>query len=203
MFLLFPLPVTALHICAIKQTNANKTMKKILLAMCMIGFASAANAQATSTATQQVNLNLANAIAITFVSSGNNTGPDVNLNFNTVNDYANGVISSEQQMMVQSNKNFNVSIQSNSQNFTYSGTTTPAPVVQISGVLQFMVTTNNTGGSLSYSGYTGVPSGMATIINWGSPGGNKTFGVKYKATPGFSLPGGTYTANIIYTATQP
>lgn len=179
-------------------------MKKILVIAATIFAGFAAKAQAPSAAaTQTVNLNLANAISITFVSNNSATGADVNLAFNTVNDYANGVMSSEQQMRVQSNKNFNVSIKTNTQNFSYLGTTTPAPAIAIQGVLQFMVTSNNTGGSLSYNSYQGIPSGTATIINWGSPGGNKTFGVTYKAIPGFALPAGTYTAQVIYTATQP
>ncbi|MBN9484306.1 MAG: hypothetical protein BGO70_12480 [Bacteroidetes bacterium 43-93] len=176
-------------------------MKKLIAIAAIITSAFTAQAQVSSTATQTVNLNLADAISISFVGSGT-TGPTVDLNFNTVNDYANGVISSEQQMVVKSNKHFNVSIQTNGQNFTYSGSTSPAPSVQISNVLQFMVTTNNTGGSLSYNNYAAIPSGQCTIINWASAGGNQTFGVKYKAIPGFSLPGGTYTANVVYTATQ-
>ena len=94
-------------------------------------------------------------------------------------------------------------IKSDALNFTYSGTTTPAPQARISDILSMMVTENNTGGSLSYQNYASIPNGNATIINWGTPGGNRTFKVKYKATPGFALPAGTYTANIIYTAVQP
>jgi hypothetical protein len=178
-------------------------MKKILAIAFILTSAYMAKAQnASSSATQTVKLNLANAISITFVDGGR-TGGTVDLNFNTVNDFANGVISGEQQMLVQSNKNFNVSMMTNTQNFTYTGSASPAPVVAIANVLQMMVVNNNTGGSLSYNNYASIPSGSATIINWGSPGGNRTFAVKYKATPGFSLPGGTYTANVVYTATQP
>ncbi len=179
-------------------------MKKIILfSLALLGLAQIADAQATSSANQNVALSLSNAIAITFVSSGTSTGGTVSIPFNTVSDYTNGVTSSTEQLKVQSNKNFNVSIQSSSTNFSYSGSTTPAPIMQIASVLQFLVSANNTGGSLSYTSYASVPSGMGTIINWGSPGGNQTFSVTYKANPGFSFPAGTYTANIIYTATQP
>ncbi len=178
-------------------------MKKLLIIAAVIVSAVQANAQTTATASQTVNLNLSNVIDLKFVSNNSSTGPVVNMNFNSISDYTNGIISADQQMVVQSNKNFNISVQSTSQNFTYTGSVSPAPVVQIQSVLQFMVTANGTGGSLSYSSYSNMPSGTATIINWGSPGANKTFSVKYKANPGFTLPGGTYTANILYTATQP
>jgi len=180
-------------------------MKKIAIITALFtAFTITAKAQTTvsATATQTVNLNLTDVIYISFVGSGSSTGGVVNLPFNTVTDYANGVTSTDQQMVVMSTRHFNVSVQSNAVNFTYTGTTSPAPSVQISNVLQMMVTANGTGGSLSYSTYAPISSGAGTIINYGSPGGNQTFSVKYKANPGFSLPGGTYTANIVYTATQ-
>jgi hypothetical protein len=40
------------------------------------------------------------------------------------------------------------------------------------------------------------------MINSASKGGNQTFEVKYKATPGFAYPAGTYTTDVVYTATQ-
>lgn len=177
-------------------------MKKLLVFAAIMSFSAGAFAQnQTATATQTTNLVLSNAISISFVNGGT-TGADVNIPFNTVNDYANGVESNEQEMVVKANKHFNVSIKTDAQKFSYSGTTTPAPSVTIANVLKFLITQNNTGGSLSYNSYASIPSGSATIINWGSPGGNRTFKVKYKATPGFALPAGTYTANVVYTATQ-
>ena len=66
-------------------------MKKVfaIAALTIAGFAS--KAQVASTATQTVNLNLSNAIELTFTGSNTATGAAVNLAFNTVNDYANGV----------------------------------------------------------------------------------------------------------------
>ncbi len=178
-------------------------MKKWIIFTSLIVSAYISNAQATSSANQNVGLVLNNAIGITFVSSGTSTGATVSMPFTTVSDYANGVVSADQQLRVQSNVHFNVSVQSNSQNFSYSGTVTPSPTISVASVLQMLVSANGTGGSLSYTSYSSIPSGTATIINWGSPGGNQTFSVRYMATPGFSMPGGTYTTNIIYTATQP
>ncbi len=79
-------------------------MKRIIVitALTIAGFAS--KAQVASTATQTVNLNLSNAIELTFTGSKTGTGAAVNLAFNTVNDYANGVQSSAQELKVRSNK---------------------------------------------------------------------------------------------------
>ena len=179
-------------------------MKQILAmaALMLLTIGVRAQSNPSSSATQTVNLSLSNAISLSFVGSGS-TGSDVTLAFTSVGDYANGVESADQQLVVQSNKNFNVTIKSSTQNFTYSGSASQAPVMPIASVLQMKVTNNNTGGSLSYQNYASIPSGTATIINWGSPGGNQTFSVKYKATPGFQYPAGTYTASVVYTATQP
>jgi hypothetical protein len=180
-------------------------MKKLIILISLVASAYISNAQATSSANQNVALSLSNAIAITFVSSGTASGSTVNIPFTNVSDYANGVVSSDQQLKVQSNVHFNVSVQSNGTNFAYSGSVTPAPAVSVASVLQMAISANNTGGSLSYgiNNYSAISSGTGTIINWGSPGGNQTFSVNYKANPGFSMPGGTYTTNIIFTATQP
>ncbi len=176
-------------------------MKKLSLFISFVFSLSICTAQTTAV-TQTLNLSLTNIISLTFVSSGTSTGGTITLPFSSTSDYDNGVISSDQQLTVLSNMHFNVAVQSNAVNFSYSGTVTPAPTIQVANVLQMMVSANNTGGSLSYSSYASIPSGTATIINWGSPGGNQTFSVRYKATPGYTMPSGTYTTNIIYTATQ-
>ncbi len=112
-----------------KQKQKTNNMKKIIiLSATILGFNMAANAQATSAANQNVALSLSNAIAITFVSTGNATGSALSLPFTTVADYTNGVTSSAQQIKVQSNKAFNVTMNANAANFTYSGTTTLLPL---------------------------------------------------------------------------
>jgi hypothetical protein len=187
-----------------KKTNK---MKKIIAIAAILTSAFAANAQnASSSATQTVNLNLANAIEITFTGSGTATGAAVNLAFNTVNDYANGVTSAAQDLKVRSNKNFAVTVKANATNFTYSGTTTPAPVMPVSGVLGLKVSANGTGGTIaspfSSSAYSGLTSANQNLISNGTNGGSQTFSVMYQATPGFSYPAGTYTTDVVYTATQ-
>ncbi len=182
-------------------------MKKIIiLSAAVLGFNLAANAQATSSANQNVALSLNNAIAITFVSTGNATGSAVSIPFSTVADYTNGVTSSAQQLKVQSNKVFNITVNANAVNFTYAGATTPAPTMPVSGVLAAKVTANGTGGTIATafnSSYGNLTNAAQSLIATCTNGGNQTFSVQYQATPGFAYPAGTYTTNVVYTATQP
>ncbi len=179
-------------------------MKKVIaiIALGITGFA--AKAQVASTATQTVNLNLSNAIELTFTGNNSATGAAVNLAFNTVNDYANGVESSAQGLKVRSNKKFGVTVKTNNTNFSYTGTTSPAPVMPVSGVLALKVSANGTGGTIAggFAGYTSLSSTAANLISNGNNGGNQTFSVMYNATPGFTYPAGTYTVDVVYTATQ-
>ncbi|MBS1774304.1 MAG: hypothetical protein JST82_15715 [Bacteroidetes bacterium] len=180
-------------------------MKKIIAiaALAIVGYS--ANAQnASSTASQTVNLSLSNAIELTFTGSGTATGAAVTLNFTTVNDYANGVQSSAQQLKVRSNKAYGVTIKTNNASFTYSGTTTPAPVMPVSNVLFAKVSANATGGTIAgtFSGYTSLTNSAANMLSNCTYGGNQLFSVMYEATPGFAYPAGTYTVDVVYTATQ-
>ena len=182
-------------------------MKKIIiLSAAVLGFNMAANAQATSSANQNVALALSNAIAITFTGTGTATGGAVSIPFTTVADYTNGVTSSAQQLKVQSNKAFNVTVNANATNFTFTGTATPTPTMPVSGVLAAQVTANGTGGTVASafnSAYGGLTSSAQSLISGCVNGGNQTFSVQYQATPGFAYPAGTYTTNVVYTATQP
>lgn len=180
-------------------------MRKIAASLLLLLCSTIAFAQnASSTATQTVNLNLANAISIEFVATNNNTGAQINLAFNTVNDYANGVESADVTLRVRSNKKFEVRTKSNSEYFSYSGTTSPAPQMKVKNVLKMKVTNNSTGGNIDngYGNYKSIDTDCEDILDNCSNGGNQTFSVKYQATPGFSFPAGTYTADIIYTVVQ-
>ena len=183
-------------------------MKKIIvLAAAVFAFNTSTNAQtASATASQSVALSLSNAIAITFVASGTNTGTAVSIPFTTVADYTNGVTSSAQQLKVQSNKAFNVTLNANTSSFSYSGPTTPAPSMPVAGVLAAQVTANATGGTVAsgFNGaYGGITNSSQSLISGCTNGGNQTFSIQYQATPGFAYPAGTYTTNVVYTATQP
>jgi len=202
-----------LHLCIIKRNNnknkqlkkTNKMKKIIIIAAALISLNTVANAQsANSSASQTVNLNLSDAIDITFTGSGTATGAAVNLAFNTVSDYANGVQSTSQQMKVRSNKNFKVSVKANSANFSYTGSTSPAPTMPVASVLSTKVSANSTGGSTGsgFGSYKAITTTNQDIITGATAGGNNLFSVQYEAQPGFAYPAGTYTVDVVYTATQ-
>jgi len=183
-------------------------VKKLFLLLTLLAFqiASFAQSNATGTATQSVNLALSNALEIKFNSNNSTTGPTVTLPFNSITDFQNGVISSDIDMYVRSNKNFTVTVNSSSNQFTYSGSATQNTNMTVSSVLGIMVTSNNTGGSIgnqfSSSSYNNISSNSKTLFQNCTYGGNQNFTIKYKATPGFNSPSGTYSTDVIYTATQ-
>ncbi len=184
-------------------------MKKLIAIAVIAATAVTANAQnsnQSSSASQTVKLNLSNAIELTFTGSGTAQGADVTIPFHSVNDYANGVESGAQELKVRSNKNFDVTVKTNAANFTYAGNTSPAPTMPVSGVLAVKLAANNTGGSVatpfSASSYATLTSSDQDLITNGNRGGNQTFSVQYKATPGFAYPAGVYAVDVVYTATQ-
>ena len=181
-------------------------MKKIaIFATILVSFATASHAQlANTSASQTTNLVLTNAIDMTFTANGSTTGPLVSLPFTTTNDYANGVASTAQQLKVRSNKAFNVAVKTSATNFTYTGTTTPAPVMPVATILDLKVSANGTGGAIAgtFASYTDLSASNQNIITGGTYGGNQTFSVMYQATPGWSYPAGTYAVDVVYTATQ-
>lgn len=171
-----------------------------------VGGGSSAGAGEASSAAQATNLALNNAIEITFVGNSSEVGADVTIPFTTVNDYANGVASDEQELKIRSNKNFSVAVKTSSANFSYTGSTTPAPAMPVSGVLGIKVTDNSTGGSIanpfSSTAFATLTNTNQNLIAAANRGGNQTFSVQYKATPGFAYPAGTYAVDVVYTATQ-
>lgn len=181
-------------------------MKKIITILFISFCSTAIYAQtASSSATQTTNLNLSDAIEIAFTSTGSSTGSVVNLAFSTVNDYANGVESSTQQIRIRSNKKFDVEVEASNDYFTYSGTATSGTSMKVKDVLDMRITSNNTGGQINsgYHQYKHIDGDHdKRILNDCDRGGNQTFSIQYRATPGFEFPAGTYTTNIIFTATQ-
>lgn len=174
-------------------------MKKLFFIAILLAAATGSSfAQIGSGASQSTNLQLADAIELNLLTSSS-----VAMEFNTVNDYANGIESDEHTFQVKSNKHFIVRVKVQSSKFTYVGSSSN-PNMSTSSVLKFKVTANNTGGTLSsgYTNYKAFSTSGAKVINNGTPGGNNTFSVKYKATPGFTYPAGTYTVDVVYTATQ-
>lgn len=173
-------------------------MKKILLTIALIPAFAGVYAQSTNSgATQAVNLAMNDVIEIAIVS-----GNTLNMGFSSVNDYANGVVSAEQELVVKSNKNFNVRVKAQTSRFSYSGASSDPKMP--ASKLSVKVTANNTGGVISsgHTTYKSLSTGGRSMISNATAGGNNNFKVQYKATPGYTYPAGVYTVDVVYTATQ-
>lgn len=185
-------------------------MKKLLTIAALALFGFAANAQnqsnQTASASQTVDLLLSNAMDIEFTATGNTTGPAVVFEFTTINDYINGIESAGQEIKVRSNKKFNIEVKANAADFSYTGSTNPAPVMPVAGVLSLLVSANTTGGTIeapfSAVNYRTLRDFNQYLIINGTAGADQRFSVKYKATPGFAYPAGAYAVDVVYTATQ-
>jgi hypothetical protein len=153
---------------------------------------------------QQVDLQLTNVIRITFTNTGTGAGSMVNIPLNNISQMTNGVTSANQNLSVNSTKPFNVNVKAVSSQFTYSGTNQNNNSMQVQDVLKLRVNQNNTGGSIgnSFGSFQPITSSTQNIINGGDNGANKTFRIKYKATPDLQYAAGNYTTSIIFTATQ-
>lgn len=158
----------------------------------------------SGTAQQTIALAMSNALDITFVDNNSSTGNTVSLSFDNVEDYAGGVESASQTIRVRSNKDFDVRVKSSASKFSYSGSASSDPNMSVSSVLAMKIIDNNTGGNISggFSNYKALSTNNKKIINNADAGNDQTFSVKYKATPGFAYPAGTYTVDIVYTVTQ-
>jgi len=180
-------------------------MKNTIALMGILLCSAASYAQQSSNSSQTVSMGVSSTIELAFTGSGNVTGATVNLNFNTVNDYANGVTSSNQELKVTSNRNYTVAVKTSSATFSYTGTTSPAPAMPV-GILGMMIASNATGGSIvspfSATAYNALTNSNQMLLNTCTAGNAKLFAVKYKATPDFAYPAGTYTVDVLFTATQ-
>lgn len=181
-------------------------MKKItMLILSGLLYHTAATAQSSS-ASQSVSLVLSSAIDISYVATQNSAGNNTVMQFSNPNDYSNGVTSPEQGLRVRSNNNFKVAVRCDAANFAYQGNNSNTMQNMPDNALLLKVTANNTGGSVkapfSTSGYSTLSNESQDLLVGGAEGENQTFAVQYKCTPGFNLPAGTYTMNVVYTATQ-
>lgn len=155
---------------------------------------------------QTIQTQFPNIIEITFTSTETTSGDLVVMPFTTPASLGAGVTSFAEELKVNSNNNFNVSVSTNAANFTYTGSeiaNTTMPVNKLS----LSVTSNATGGSIGSGFQTPAfkPLGMASqsLITNGYAGTDQTFTIKYRATPGYNYAGGAYTVDVIFTATQP
>jgi len=186
-------------------------MKKLIIILAAVtGINTLATAQqvnannAASTAQQTVQLALSNAIEVSFTGNNSANGSTVLLTFNTADHYANGVESGEQELRVRSNKNFKVGAKVDLSNFSYVGSGNISNVVTPANAFAVKVTSNTTGGTTAsgFSGFGNLTTNDQDIILNGTNGNNQKFSVKYKCTPGWALPAGLYSFDVVYTATQ-
>jgi len=183
-------------------------MKKLVVVLLMLTKATLGLSQTsvTETAHQIVQLNLTNTIEIAFTSNNTSIGTTVTLPFSNVNDYANGVESTDQELSVSSNKHFTVSVNTLSPSFlvTNNGVTTPSNMP--TSVLAILIAANNTGGTIgqgfSNSTYSSLSSTASNLLTGANNGYLEKFAIKYKATPGFIYPSGVYSTDVVFTATQ-
>ena len=159
-----------------------------------------------SYAQQTIQSEIPNIIEITFTSTASTSGNIVALPFTTPATYNTGATSSSEELKVSSNNNFNVSVKSNSANFTYTGNEIADNVMPVSK-LALSVTSNATGGSVgsgfSNPAYKSLSTIDQPLITGGLAGSDQMFTIKYKATPGYNYAGGEYTVDVVFTATQP
>lgn len=173
-----------------KNNSTQKTkptkMKKFFTLVLTSGLFFTASAQnATSNTNHNVTLTMTDAIEIVFTAGGSGAG----LSFTTVEHYSNGVTSSNAATLrVRSNKAYDVTVKAAAANFTSTSATT----MPVSGVLAVKKSTDGT--------FVGLSTADAALTT--GTRGDGTFNVDYRATPGFNYNGGSYVANIIYTATQ-
>lgn len=176
----------------------------IFLAVLAISSYTCAAQNDIATGAHSANLDLSNALEISFTG---NSGV-INIEFFSLNDMLNGVETATHEILVKSNKKYKVTVKPSSNNFTYSGPSLLGSLLKCSSVMKIQVVDNNTGGTqpylarlLGWQAFSalGLP---VTLLNNCDPGGNKTFTVKYKATPGINCVAGNYSTDMVYTATQ-
>jgi len=158
-------------------------MKKFILSIAIIFTAIFANAQTTATATQTVTLILKNCISINLTSATGN-----NFAFENTDNYANGVTNNNASAFeVKSNRPWAVTVATATA--TFSG---PAASAMPSTVLGVRIN--------GATNFAALSTTAAPVTNGGR--GIASFNVDYKANPGYTYDAGTYTINVVYTATQ-
>jgi hypothetical protein len=169
----------------VSYMHVQKCLKYLLFCAGILFCQTHLSAQGT-TASHIITLNLSNAIELTFSQGSSGVG----FTFNNTATFQNGIVSANAAtLQIKSNRGFNVSVKTSASNFTSSAAT----VMPVNNIL-FVKESGQ-------ANYLNLSTSDQTLIS-GQTLGTKTFGVTYKATPGFNHDGGTYTVNVIYTATQ-
>ncbi|MBS1774319.1 MAG: hypothetical protein JST82_15790 [Bacteroidetes bacterium] len=183
-------------------------MKQTITIIALTIASFAVRAQSSSAGgSQHMQMSMAEVVGAGFGSpsggSGGGASATVDIPMTGTNTMASGVESSDIQVQLQGTTNFDISVQSSSTNFTYTGSATSQNVMQVSDVLAIEVTSNNTGGSVAngFGSYQSINGASKKMISAGQAG-VRTFSFKYKATPGFNYAAGTYTTSIVYTISK-
>lgn len=162
-------------------------MKNLLLTIAILftGLISVNAQTTTATLSQTVTLILKNCITIDIASA---TG--TNFSFDNTDNYANGEINTNAAtFQVKSNRPWAVTVNTTTANF--NGPAAPTATMP-SSILGVRVNGGSDFSSLSTT---------ATSLTSGGRGVG-SFSVDYKAAPGFVYDAGSYTINVVYTATQ-
>lgn len=197
-----------MHICGTSQKHTHN-MNKILLAIAAVLITLTASAQQQSTGgIQQVKCTLADVVGVG-LGGGSNGGSGggssvVDIPMSGTGAMASGIESPEFTINLFANAMFDVSVQASATAFTYAGTATSGTNMLVKDVLSVIISANNTGGNVAngFSAYQTVDGTNGKRVIGDGQVGVRSFGFKYKATPGFNYPAGTYTTDIVYTITK-
>ena len=182
-------------------------MKKIVLSAAAIFTFGLINAQTVSTqtpASQTAKIVINDAIDIRFISNST-TGNDIPFTFSTIQNFIDGVVSSEEpELLIRSNKDFNVSVRAKSTTFNGpTGTSMSADILKIMAVKQPLG--SNLATPFSTASYAPISYTAQTIFQGCSKGwtsSDQNFKLRFKAEPATQIPAGNYTIDVEYTATQ-
>lgn len=182
-----------------------KKIKIILLTAFIALITLPVMAQSAASGNQFVNLHLSNAIS---VSVNTNTGTII-IPITKATDYVHNVKSVAQQLMIQSNKAFNIAVETRKSIFDNTPVSEDDKAYNsLNNVLELIIDKNGTGGKVAspfnsnnFCKLTGTPQNLISTAN---NGGNQTFSIIYLANPGLITDAEDYnlSADVIFTTTQ-
>lgn len=181
-----------------KNTHYFITVIMILLCHCTYGQG------VSGGATQGLSLSLTEVVSASLFAADSSNTSSIAIPIGGINAMAEGSESHEIEVTLQSTADYDVSVSSSSEYFTYNGTAAnPAPM-SVKDVLSIKITANGTGGSIAngFTQYQPVDGTLNQLIIASGLRGTRTFSFKYMAQPGFNYSAGTYTADIVYTITK-
>lgn len=178
-----------------KNTHYFITVIMILLSCC---------AMAQGGSGQNGRLSLTEVVSASLFAADSGSTSSIAIPIGGINALADGAESHEIEVTLQCTADYDVSVSSSSEYFTYNGPdANPTPML-VKDVLSIRITANNTGGSVSngFTQYQPVDGSLNKLIIASGLSGTRTFSFKYMAQPGFNYPAGTYTTDIVYTITK-